>query len=444
MALRRIFLTFFAVWTFLCNLSAQTPQDIALVVADTGRPEASGQGQLLNVTFGDYILYTFLLERDTTAEATLRLLQAASVQQHRLPLPVLKGAEGLLAFHFHFSAADSSCTVRCGNDSCRFEQVYLQPRNLAFNPLPDGRDDLRLVSLDVRRDAEPRRSWLVIALSAAILLGDLLLFVYLYSRRRKQKAAAQPEPVAISSRRYVNSERNARSGIYLFGGLRVIATDGTDCTAQFSPILRELLLLLICHTPKGGISSEQIKTILWYDKDEKSAINNRSVSLFKLRGLLRDVGPCEIRSEQGRWRLDASAELVDYYRFIDLVKAGELTRTQIEELLTLVEYGPLLEGFNELWADPLKADVTDSILTVLTRFALGLDLHGQGDLLLDVCDAVSKFDSLNETALALRCKVYREKGNSILSRQIFTNFQKEYQSVYGEPFQREYADVISG
>ena len=204
------------------------------------------------------------------------------------------------------------------------------------------------------------------------------------------------------------------------------------------------MLLLICHTPKGGISSEQIKTILWYDKDEKSAINNRSVSLFKLRGLLRDVGPCEIRSEQGRWRLDASAELVDYYRFIDLVKAGELTRTQIEELLTLVEYGPLLEGFNELWADPLKADVTDSILTVLTRFALGLDLHGQGDLLLDVCDAVSKFDSLNETALALRCKVYREKGNSILSRQIFTNFQKEYQSVYGEPFQREYADVISG
>lgn len=442
--MKRLFTTFFAAWALICSLSAQTPIDVALVVEDTGRLEESGQGQLLSITFGDYILCTFLLDRDTTAEANLCLLQATSAQQRPLSLPVLPGASGLLDFHFHFSAADSSCTVRCGRDSCRFEGVFLKQRNLQFNPLPDRREDFRLVSLDVRRDAAQRTSWPVVALSVAILLGDLALFVYLYNRRRKQKAAPEPEPVAISSRRYVNSERNARSGIYLFGGFRVVATDGTDISSQFSPILRELLLLLICHTPKGGISSEQIKNALWYDKDEKSAINNRSVSLFKLRGLLREVGPCEIRSEQGRWVFEAADELVDYYRFIDLVKAGQLTRDQMEELLTLVEYGPLLEGFNELWADTLKADVTDSILTVLTRFALGLDLHSQADLLIDVCDAVAKFDSLNETALALRCKVYRERGNSILSRQIFTNYQKEYQAVYGEPFQREYADVISG
>lgn len=442
--MKRLFFTFFAILASIWSISAQKPVDIAMVVEDTGQSTVSGQRQLMSVTFGDYILYTFLLERDTSAVAILSLLQATSVQQQAFHLPFVQGEEGLLDFRFHFSTADSSCTVRCGHDSCRFENVFLSQRNLQFNPLPDGRDDLYLVSLDVRREQAKRTSWPVIALIVAILLGDLALFICLYTRRRKQHLAPQPEPVAISSRRYVNSERNVRCGIYLFGGFRVIAADGTDISSQFSPILRELLLLLICHTPKGGISSEQIKNILWYDKDEKSAINNRSVSLFKLRGLLREVGACEIRSEQGRWSLEAPDELVDYYRFIELVKAGQLTRDQMEELLTLVEYGPLLEGFNELWADTLKADVTDSILTVLTRFALGLDLHGQADLLLDVCDAVCKFDSLNETALALRCKVYREKGNSILSRQIFTNFQKEYLAVYGEPFQREYADVISG
>ena len=425
------------------RLAAQIPGDVALVVADSERPEASGQGQLLSITFGNYILYTFLLDRDTTAEANLYLLQAASVQQQRLTLPVLKGEAGLLDFHFHFSAADSSCTVRCGRDSCRFEGVLLSQRNLQFNPLPDGREDLHLISLDVDREPAQRTSWPLLALSFAILLGDLLLFLYLYNRRRKQKAAATTEPVAISSRRYVNSARNAESGIYLFGGFRVVSAEGADITTQFSPILRELLLLLICHTPKGGISSEQIKNILWYDKDEKSAINNRSVSLFKLRGLLRDVGTCEIRSEQGRWTLEAPSELVDYYRFIDLVKAGELTRTQIEELLTLVEYGPLLEGFNELWADPLKADVADSILSVLTHFALGLDLRSQADLVLDICDAINRFDTLNETAVALKCKAYREKGNGTLARQVFATFQKEYQAVYGEPFRREYSEIIS-
>ena len=115
----------------------------------------------------------------------------------------------------------------------------------------------------------------------------------------------------------------------------------------------------------------------------------------------------------------------------------------MEELLTLVETGPLLSGFNELWADPLKADVTDTILSVLTHFALGLDLRSQTDLVLDICDAISKFDSLNETAVALKCKAYREKGNSTLSRQVFASFQKEYQAVYGEPFTRDYSEIIS-
>lgn len=436
-------LTIFACCAFLCPLFAQAPVDVALVVADTERPEASGQGQLLSVTFGDYMLYTFLFDRDTTAEAQLYLLQASSVQEQRLSVPIPKGEPGLLDFHFHFAAADSSCTVRCGRDSCRFEGVFLSQRNLQFNPLPDRREDLQLVSLDVRRDSRQRTSWPVLALSVAILLGDLALFAYLYTRRKKQKANVATEPVAISSRRYVNSERNMETGIYLFGGFRVVAAEGVDITSQFSPILRELLLLLICHTPRGGISSEQIKSILWYDKDEKSAINNRSVSLFKLRGLLRDVVSCEIRSEQGRWTLEAPSKLVDYYRFIDLVKAGELTRTQIEELLTLIEFGPLLEGFNEIWADSLKADVADSILSVLTRFALSLDLRSQADLVLDICDALNKFDTLNETAIALKCRAYREKGNSTLARQVFANFQKEYQAVYGEPFSREYSEIIS-
>ena len=97
-----------------------------------------------------------------------------------------------------------------------------------------------------------------------------------------------------------------------------------------------------------------------------------------------------------------------------------------------------------LWASEDWKRDTDSILTVLTHFAFGLEIRGHEELLLDVCDAIAKFDPLNETALAVRCKVYREKGNNILSRQVFASFQKEYQAVYGEPFSREYSEIISG
>ena len=70
-------------------------------------------------------------------------------------------------------------------------------------------------------------------------------------------------------------------------------------------------------------------------------------------------------------------------------------------------------------------------------------MRSQADLVLDSCDAINKFDPLNETALALQCKACRAKGNNILSRQIFTSFQKEYQAVYGEPFPRDYTEIIS-
>ena len=442
--MKRLFLLVFAALGLLQPLHAQQqPVDVLLTLETAGADQEGIRGQLLNVTLNNYILCSFLLDKPVDEPATLTLLQAASMQARRLALPDSLPDGTPLDFLFRFRQDDSTCVVRRGADSCRFEGVLLNQRNLVFTSLPGNGSGLRLVSMAVNQEKPARPTWPMMLLIAAILAADLAFFAFLHIRKSRQRKTKPEQPVVISSHRYVTSERNTRGGIYLFGGFRVLTAEGEDMTARFSPILRELLLLLVCHTPKGGITSELIKTTLWYDKDEKSAVNNRSVSIFKLRSLLREVGTFEIRSNQGRWVLEAPEELVDYYRFISLVKAGVLTRTQMEELLTIVEAGPLLNGFNELWADTLKADVTDSILSVLIHFALGLDLRSQADLVLDICDAIAKFDSLNETAVALKCKAYREKGNTTLSRQVFASFQKEYQAVYGEPFTRDYSDIIS-
>lgn len=442
--MKRLCLLVLAAWAFLQPLHAQQqPVDVHLSLETAGADQQGIHGQLLNVTLNNYILCSFLLDKPIDAPATLTLLQAASMQARQLALPDSLPDGTPLDFLFRFRQEDSTCVVRLGADSCRFESVLLNQRNLTFTPLPGGGSGLHLVSLAINQEKPARSTWPMMLLIAAILAADLVFFAFLHIRKSRQRKTKPEQPVVISSHRYVTSERNTRGGIYLFGGFRVLTTEGEDMTARFSPILRELLLLLVCHTPKGGISSELIKTTLWYDKDEKSAVNNRSVSIFKLRSLLREVGTFEIRSNQGRWVMEAAEELVDYYRFISLVKSGVLTRSQMEELLTIVEAGPLLNGFNELWADALKADVTDSILSVLTHFALGLDLRSQADMVLDICDAIAKFDSLNELAIALKCKAYREKGNTTLSRQVFASFQKEYQAVYGEPFTRDYSDIIS-
>lgn len=441
--MKRLILAFLAICLPMLPLQAQRLAGIRLSVETTAPDSLALRGQLLNATSNDYIRCAFLLEREPSGDAALTLLQSTSRQSLPIALPDSLPAGSRLEFRFRFQEADSACFVRLGDDEYRFENIFLNQRNLKFNALPGGFEGLQTVAMEVDRLKPDRPTWPYIVLICAILAADLALFAFLHLRNKRRRKGKTETPVVVSPRRYVTDPKNVRAGIYLFGGFRVVDEAGSDITARFSPILRELLLLLISHTPKGGITSELIKTTLWYDKDEKSAVNNRSVSLFKLRNLLREVGSFDIRNDQGRWVLEAEPELVDYYRFVGLIKAGVLTRSQMEELLTLVETGPLLNGFNELWADTLKADVTDTILTVLTNFALGLDLRDQADLVLDICDAIAKFDSLNETALALKCKACRAKGNNILSRQVFASFQKEYQAVYGEPFPRDYSEIIS-
>ena len=109
-----------------------------------------------------------------------------------------------------------------------------------------GNEDVMVVSPDVGSTARARAFSMKLGVNMAIV------------DKRREKAnhsevmniignvegkTCIEEPVVISSRRYAATGPSGRSGIYLFGGFRVLAADGSDVTARFSPILKELLLL---------------------------------------------------------------------------------------------------------------------------------------------------------------------------------------------------------
>ena len=60
-----------------------------------------------------------------------------------------------------------------------------------------------------------------------------------------------------------------------------------------------MLLILYSDKKKHGVSVEKITEIIWFDKKEASARNNRNVTLRKLRILLESVGDIEIISSNG-------------------------------------------------------------------------------------------------------------------------------------------------
>ncbi|RAZ95258.1 hypothetical protein DK853_30895, partial [Klebsiella oxytoca] len=91
----------------------------------------------------------------------------------------------------------------------------------------------------------------------------------------------------------------SRSSISLLGCFNVRDKEGNDITANFTPRLKHLLILLILYTEKNpnGILTSKTTGILWPDKEETAARNNRNVNLRKLRVLLESIGDVEVVTE---------------------------------------------------------------------------------------------------------------------------------------------------
>src|SRR5258708_2431723 len=99
-------------------------------------------------------------------------------------------------------------------------------------------------------------------------------------------------PIAFMTCAPVPAEKDHRSAIYLFGQFQVFDKEGSDITRLFTPLLKELFLIIVLYTIRNGrgISSEGLNEILWHDKPEKDAKNNRSVNLAKLKTVHEKVG----------------------------------------------------------------------------------------------------------------------------------------------------------
>jgi hypothetical protein len=98
--------------------------------------------------------------------------------------------------------------------------------------------------------------------------------------------------------------RAPRGRIMLFGYFEIITADGQNITRQFTPLLKEMFLLILIDSLRydKGVSSEKLNDILWNGKDIKDAKNNRSVNLVKLKNILEKLGGCNISRETGAWK----------------------------------------------------------------------------------------------------------------------------------------------
>ena len=242
-------------------------------------------------------------------------------------------------------------------------------------------------------------------------------------------------------------EKKYNYQIIFFGGFQVINKKQEDITGKFSPLLKELFLLIWMYTFKNnkGISSAKLIEILWYDKPTRSAQNNRSVNITKLKNLLNELGDCKIDKETGYWKINHNYKDIktDYYEVIQITtNKKNIDRDRIDHLIKITEKGPFLSNLNHEWLDSFKQDLADTIIETLINFAENFDFKSDPDFMLHLCDCIFNFDSINEEAVFFKCKAYNFKGNHSLAESTFKKFQKEYKLLYGQEFEYSFQEIL--
>ncbi len=313
---------------------------------------------------------------------------------------------------------------------------------------PDNTDEHypAVSSLSVTDSSPERMDYTEIFLLLMLVVADVLFFVIIHLRNKylqKKNKQDQSASILIRNEKISDTMQMKVSSVYLFGGFEIWNKTGEDIKSAFSPLLRELFLLLVCRQPEEGITSSALKEVLWYDKNEESARNNRSVYFAKLRQLLDTIGEYSLLNRSGKWIIDFQDIHVDFLEYSKIVRQETIRENDIMKLVSIVRRGALLPECTYSWLDDVKAKVADYTITILSDYSDQLDKKMHPELLNSIADALFTVDPLNDLALTFKCKYYSGMGKVFLSKQLYTNYTREYRNQYGEEYNKSYMDVIS-
>jgi DNA-binding SARP family transcriptional activator len=293
--------------------------------------------------------------------------------------------------------------------------------------------------------------WAGIA-GAAVLAGYL---IYLKSKKTGPKTLT-PEPAQVPSE-LISKETAAviaeeispiplRNSILLFGNLQIFDDDGGEITKLFTPLLKELFLVLLLYsTRREGISSEKLKELLWFDKSADSARNNRSVNIAKLKSVLEKLKTCGISKETGYWRLNVDYDFirVDYAEYLSLVSGKRtLNKQEITRLANITKRGSFLSNLEYEWLDSFKSEVSNEIVDAYLRYAGSVNIEEDPEFLIRLANYIFYFDPVNEEAMTLKCKALAHLGKHSLAKTTLENFAREYSRIYGEEFRKDMPEVL--
>lgn len=300
---------------------------------------------------------------------------------------------------------------------------------------------LEIKELEVKTEKMPEKRsfwhWLAILLAV-----DIVIFLFVWLSARRKRKGTDKSNIVKDAGGFTPRSFPKKSAAYVFGEMRVYDAEGEDISKRFSPLMRELFILLIVSSTEEGISSERMKELLWFDKSTVSARNNRAVYFGKLRALLDTVGRFDLNNDSGYWKLHCENIFIDYFEYDRIARKQEMSREDVEMLMSLTLRGNLLPDTDYRWLDNYKSAVSNATTETLWNFAVSLKADTHADLLVVIADIIFLLEHINERGLYLKCKAYSVSGRHSQAKKAYDIFCEEYREVYGEDFLVSFTELL--
>jgi hypothetical protein len=305
-------------------------------------------------------------------------------------------------------------------------------------------------------DSGSRRNiYLFVLLAAGI---GIIIFLIIRRRRLKFETIAarnlvpvrEPDLLTVSGMPFLqnHNERDIHSSIFLFGQFQVFDKDGHDISGLFTPLLKELFLIVCINTIRQGrgISSEMLNEKLWHDKSEKDAKNNRSVNIAKLKVILERIGNCVINKESGFWQFQVMDDNInlDFRNYTALVQQVHNSGNDyIHPLVDIIRRGAFLYQTEYDWLDNIKSEISNSTIDLCLSYIKTHGISNEPEFIIEITNCIFYFDHLNEDALIYQCKALIVLKRFTLASNIYLKFAKEYKDIYGAEFTKSFHEAIA-
>jgi two-component SAPR family response regulator len=352
---------------------------------------------------------------------------------------------------YNFSDIESWCMFFLYQKSLSLITVTAHKNNVAIYTLAYP----ALTYSEIMQTGKAVNKWMIWFVCALLFIGVMIFLLNFYKKKANRNFLTKNfENISeTESTDIVNlsvAKHVSKSSIYFLGGFQIFDNEGNDISSFLTPTLKQLFIILLLNTIKNGrgISTNKLNEILWFDKSDISARNNRNVSISKLRTILDKVGNIDIDQESSYWRVKMTGVYSDYVELTNLCDRfrklnSSLTETEIQHFVQVAYRGELLPEFQIDWLDEFKADFSNMILDVLFDFSNLSEIKTNYHLLNHIAECILKFDNINEEAIVLKCSTLIKLGKKGIAKIAYDSFAREYFNLLGTPYSLSFNEIVS-